>query len=380
TFTTAAGEEGGDLINGAITPGTIHRGDLDLWRFTANTGEGIVLRVGEVSDAGNFEPWIRLFSPSGTLLGTSAGDLAAEIAVTAAESGTFLVVVGDGNLAHSGDSLGNTGTYRLHLAKAPGPFVTSPGDEGGDLVNGATQPGTIHAGDVDVWTFSAGAGDAIVVRVGEVADNGNFEPWIRLFGPTGTLLGTSAGDIAAEITVAAADSGTFTVVVGHGNLAHSGDSLGNTGTYRLHLAVAPRSFVVADEGGVRVPAGAYDGTIHTGDLDLWSFCASNGDHLVVHADQVTDNGNFEPWLRLYGPTGTLLGTNAGDASANIDLTAAASGTFTVVVSDGNLAHSGDSLGNTGTYHLTISGNAGCSSTCLAPPTGLVSWWRGEGNA
>jgi hypothetical protein len=95
---------------------------------------------------------------------------------------------------------------------------------------------------------------------------------------------------------------------------------------------------------------------------------------------VTDNGNFEPWLRLYGPTGTLLASNAGDLAANITATAAENGTYLVVVSDGYLAHSGDSYGNTGTYHLTIAGNAGCSASCLAPASNLVSWWRAEGNA
>jgi len=379
-FTTSGGDEGGALVNGAVTPGTIHLGDLDLWSFTAIPGDAIVVRAGEVSDAGNFEPWVRVYGPSGTLLGSNAGDLAAEVATTALEGGTFLVVVSDGNLSHSGDSYGNTGTYRLHLAQSPGALTTSANDEGGELVNGATQPGTIHAGDLDLWSFTANTGDALVVRVGEVTDAGNFEPWVRVYGPTGTLLGSNAGDVAAEVATTALDSGTFTVVVADANLSHSGDSIGNTGTYRLHLVKSPGSFVVADEGGVRVPAGAYDGTIHTGDLDPWSFCASSGNALVVHVDQVTDNGNFEPWVRLYGPTGTLLGSNAGDTAANIAVTAAATGTFTVVVADGNLSHSGDSLGNTGTYHLTITGSSGCSTSCLAAPAGLVSWWRGEGDA
>src|SRR5262249_40007672 len=199
------------------TPGSIDVGDLDMWSFTADSGDGIVVRVGEVSDNGNFEPWVRLYGPTGVLLGNSAGDLAAEVAVTAAASGTYIVVVGDGNLAHSGDSLGNTGSYRLHLATSAGTVTAARGGGGGDLVNGGITPGTIHRGDLDLWSFQANTGEGIVLRVGEVSDDGNFEPWVRLFSPSGTLLGTSAGDLAAEVTVTAAESGMFLVVISDGN-------------------------------------------------------------------------------------------------------------------------------------------------------------------
>ena len=113
------------LSNGGNSDGAISvAGENDTWTFAANTGDSIVLRIGQLSDAtGNFEPQIRLLSPANAQLGSSVGDLAAEIAVTAPSSGTYTVVVSDGNLGHSGDSLGNTGTYRLHLAKVPGPFV-----------------------------------------------------------------------------------------------------------------------------------------------------------------------------------------------------------------------------------------------------------------
>ena len=44
---------------------------------------------------------------------------------------------------------------------------------------------------------------------------------------------------------------------------------------------APGRFVVGDEGGVKVPAGTYGGSIHTGDLDMWSFCANAAEVEVV---------------------------------------------------------------------------------------------------
>src|SRR2546430_12660239 len=47
----------------------------------------------------------------------------------------------------------DTGSYLLTLAKGPGTFATSPGDEGGDLTNGATHAGTIYLGDLDQWSL-----------------------------------------------------------------------------------------------------------------------------------------------------------------------------------------------------------------------------------
>src|SRR5262249_18313125 len=145
----------------------------------------------------------------------------------------------------------------LHLARAPGSFIVPPNDEGGDLINGATHSGTIHVGDLDMWSFAASANDGIVVKVGEVTADGNFEPHIRLYAPNGALLGSTTGDIAAEIAVPAPGDGIYRVVVCDTNLGHAGDSLGNTGPYRLHLARSPGAFVVGDEGGVRAPAGTY---------------------------------------------------------------------------------------------------------------------------
>src|SRR2546428_13444827 len=63
-------------------------------------------------------------------------------------------------------SLADTGTYVLHLAQIPEAFVVPAGDEGGLLVNGANQTGTITLADLDMWTFHANTGDSINLRLG----------------------------------------------------------------------------------------------------------------------------------------------------------------------------------------------------------------------
>jgi hypothetical protein len=268
-FVVSPGDQGGTLTNGAASSGTIDVGDLDMWTFTANPGDSIVLRMGGT----NFNPQIDLYGPTGKLIDTGgngvSGNRDALISVTATNSGTFTVVASSwyGSLS---------GPYTLHLAHIPEPFVVSPGDQGGALTNGAATPGTIDLGDLDIWTFTANAGDSITLRMGGV----NFNPEIDLYGPTGKLLATGGNGVSgtrdALISVTATNSGTFTVVASswYPNL---------NGPYTLHLARVPGTFVVSpgDQGGSLVNGAANAGTIDIGDLDMWSFTANAGDSILL---------------------------------------------------------------------------------------------------
>ena len=177
--------------------------------------------------------------------------------------------------------LNQTGTYNLNLAKVPGTFATVPGDEGGILTNGIETPGTIDVGDLDMWSFTANAGDSIELRMGAV----NLNPWIQLYGPDGKLV-SSAGNGAtgvrdAVLSISATNSGTFTVVV-------SAFDLNQTGTYNLNLAKVPGAFATApgDEGGTLTNGAAIHGMIDLGDLDMWTFNANSGDSLILRMGAV----------------------------------------------------------------------------------------------
>ena len=184
------------------------------------------MRVGELSGVTYFDPWIRLYGPDGTLLGSQSGTEAAEVTDTAALNGTYTVVVGDatdGSFA----SIAETGTYQLTLAKIPGAFSVGPGDEGGWL--GTGQDGTITVGDLDMWRFCGGTGSNMLIQITELTDTStDFTPSIRLYGPDGKLLNMASGTTGASISQTATNSGTFVVLVGDGNSGLSG-----TGTYRL---------------------------------------------------------------------------------------------------------------------------------------------------
>ena len=226
-LTVAPGDQGGRLTNGGNHAGTIHVGDLDPWTVTAAAGESIVVSIGETGVASALVPWIRVFGPTGAPVfnGNNWGALAAQVQVTAPTAGIYTVVV-------STQDVGNdaSGTYVLTVVHPVGALTVSAGDQGGALTKGATHAGTIHAGDLDPWSFTTVAGQVISLTISDADVNTAFVPWIRVFGPTGAPVfnGNNWGDLGATVRVAAPATGKYTVVI---STADSGNDA--TGRYLL---------------------------------------------------------------------------------------------------------------------------------------------------
>jgi hypothetical protein len=314
------GDEGGSMTNGWQHTGALEFGDLDVWTFDASNGDSIVLRM----SATNYNPLIRLYGPNGVLLGSAgsgvSGNRDVDLSVRATNSGSFTVVAG------SVTATASTGNYLLNLAKSGAPVFVSPGDQGGTISNGWQHSGTIDLGDLDVFTFSAAAGDSIVLRMGSP----NFNPWLRLYGPNGVLVGTAgsgaANNLDVDLAIQATNSGTFTVVAASFTV--------DSGVYILNLAHSPAAVFASpgDEGGLMVNGWKYTGMIDLGDLDVWSFPANAGDNLVLRMAAT----NYNPWIRLYSPTGGLVRAAGSGVSGNRDVNfsvpATNGGIYTVVAS------------------------------------------------
>src|ERR1017187_10153132 len=295
-FVVPSGDEGGSLTNGGNHDGTIQVGDLDLWSFTANVGDRIVVRGAALTSTNNFEPWLRIYNPAGVLIADSGinvgGLLVVELALTATNSGTYTVLMADSDF---GDFSG-TGAYRLYFAQFPGAFVVPSGDEGGSLTNGGNHDGTIQVGDLDLWSFTANAGDRIVLRGAALTTTSNFYPRLRIYNPAGLLVADSGIDVGGllvvELALTATNSGTYTVLMADSNF---GD-FGGTGAYRLYFAHLPGAFGVGpgDEGGSMVAGADSLGTIQLGDLDLWRFTACKGEAINLQVNQLSTTNNFNP--------------------------------------------------------------------------------------
>jgi uncharacterized repeat protein (TIGR01451 family) len=351
TPVVSAGDEGGPLTNGANHAGALFEGDLDQWTFDATAGAAMVVSAGETGGDTAVWPWVRLYAPNGALVASAYNQIVAQVAATASLSGTYTVLVSSNDSGHAA-----VGNYQITLALIPGPTPVVPaGDQGGPLTNGANHQGTLHAGDLDQWTFSATAGASAVVSVGEVGGDSAVWPWIRLYGPTGTLIASAYNQVVAQAAITAPATGTYTVVV---SSADSGND--DTGNYQITLALVPGPTPVVpvnDQGGPLTNGANHPGTLHVGDLDQWTFDASAGASIVVSVGEVGGDSAVWPWIRLYGPNGTLLVSAYNQVVAQATVTAPLTGRYTVLVSSADAGND-----DTDTYQITLALVPGATPT------------------
>src|SRR5437764_1022634 len=297
---------------------------------------------------------MRVVSSPGVLLGSSAtGTGASDVAATAPTSGTYTVIVG--SLTGFGGAIDGTGCYLLTLAQGPGAVVVSTGDEGGPTLFPYTTLFRSYLGDLDTWTFTATQGDYIALSMGAVAPMSARSEERRVGKDrTGVLLGSSAtGTGASDVAATAPTSGTYTVIVG--SLTGFGGAIDGTGSYLLTLAQGPGAVEVSTgyEGGRWLEGGTVAGTIYLGDLDTWTFTATQGDYIALSMGAVAPmSAHFAPWIRLVSPPCVPLGSSAtGTGAPQVAATAPASGTYTVIV--GSLTGFGGAVDGTGGYLLTL---------------------------
>jgi hypothetical protein len=118
------------------------------------------------------------------------------------------------------------------------------------LTNGLATIGSIALGGLDVWSFTANLEKASRCVWEKRRPSSTLTPYLRLYGPDGTLLGFyGSGGVAAEVAVRATNSGTFTVIASDNTAFETG-----TGGYRLKLAKTGSPIVVdANDEGVPLP-------------------------------------------------------------------------------------------------------------------------------
>jgi hypothetical protein len=180
-FNIPPGDEGGPMTNGFTYTGYLQFDDMDMWTFPASNGDYIYVRMG--ADTLATQPSLRLYNPAGTQIDGISGDYSAEVAVTAANIGTYTVIASPSISAFAPFS----GPYRLTLAKARAVIATAPNDEGGPLTNGVAVQGTILPGDLDTWSFTTLTSNTLTFNFTVLSGSNGFAPQLSMLYPDGTL-------------------------------------------------------------------------------------------------------------------------------------------------------------------------------------------------
>lgn len=221
-------------------------GETDTYTFCADAGDTVIVSM-TISNgaAGTYEPdaYIRVYGPDGTKVCEAKAEQPSSSvkSINAEISGCVLTMSGAHTIQASEFGGNSTGSYNLLIQR-----LNNPGNI--TVISfGQTLSGSIEsAGELDAWTFSAGAGDAAIVGL-TIANNdaGTYEPdaYIRVYGPDGAKVceakaeqpQSSTKSINAEISSCALTlSGTYTIQVGE----YGGNS---AGTYNLSLNCASGS-------------------------------------------------------------------------------------------------------------------------------------------
>ena len=276
--------------------------EMDCYTFSGVAGARMRVRVAETT--AGLTARQEVIAPDGTTL--CFATIAADRDCTVTVAGTHKILVTDG--------IGpGTGGYAIKIQRLDSPSGCTTVAFGDAPVTGTTS----GPGDIDCFRFAGATGDQVRHSVARISGSGaTLKEFVR---PAGTTVcGAGAPRCVLDTT------GTHTLLV-------TSDAQNASGDYRLSLqrlnnpvGCTPSSYGDAPVAGLANP----------GELDCYTFAASNGDRLrfllaVISGGTVQDS--------VARPNGTILcsgdtsQTQGTDGSCAIDT----SGTHTLVVENLN---------------------------------------------
>ncbi|MEZ4649118.1 MAG: FlgD immunoglobulin-like domain containing protein [Candidatus Eisenbacteria bacterium] len=328
--TTGADPDGGAIASSQILAGTFGTApDFDAFTFSGASGDRVLLAAVK-SAAGSHDTVTYVYPPGGGEPVIASNSDRNELVLSG--TGTYTIVLQD-----SGQN--DTGPYALSITNiTSGPYTTGTDPDGGVIASGEVKSGTDDLADFDVFTFTATAGDRILL--GALATGGtSYNTNIVLY-PTGggaQIANTGTGD---RLDMQVPATGTYVAVVEDWQNDHSG-------TYSLSLlnvTSGPHATGADPDGGSIASSQSKSGTFGTApDFDAFTFSGTTGDRVVIVALK-SGAGSYDTVTYVYPPGGgnPVVATN-GDRN---ELLLTSNGTYTIVLEDSG-------LNDTGGYTLAL---------------------------
>ncbi len=343
---------------GQVTTGTISSAaQTNSYTFSANAND--VFDFTLIATSGSLSPKIQLYNSDGSLINSANpygcdGSTVELNTVTAPTSGIYTVIISD-----CSDT--NTGNYLIYVQRTNAPTGAVAFPFGGQPQTGAITPAQSNS-----YTFNANANDVVDFTL---AASGNLSPKIRVYNPSGALVDSANpygcdGSTVELNTVMLAATGTYTVLVGD-----CSDT--NSGSYQIYSQRTnnPSGAVTLLVGG-QIQSGTVGSATQS---DSYAFTAAAGD--AFDFTLVATSGNLSPKIRLYNPSGGLVGSANpyGCDGSTVQLnsgTLPSAGIYTVLVGD-------CSDTNTGNYNLSAQCFGACPSSAASIPQTITFAYPGN---
>jgi len=317
--------EVGDQLEAKID----YSGDLDRYAFSAEAGQVVFF---DWQSGANFNWQWQLVDSAGTVIFNQ--DLRSDPGAHTLElGGTYTMIIGNRQREH-------TGGYRLQLLQAPPPdeFTIAIGDVVSDGVPESGAGQIEQPGAVDLYTFSATAGQRVFFDWQADLNFGDGWRWQVM---------DSAGTVIFDKSSLSDDPGTYQLELGGTyTMMISAPQNDDPGTYQFQLLQVPQadefSIAIGDVVSNGLPASGAGNIEQPAAVDLYTFSATAG-QLLYFDLQAGANSNWR-W-QLTDSSGALIFNRrfSDDPGA---YTLSLGGTYTMRI--GN-----EQSDNTGTYQFQL---------------------------
>jgi large repetitive protein len=345
--------DSGSLVSGVRRTGSIAAGDADVYTVVAPVNGSIVFSIAEANaPSAAFGPRVEIFSPTGARVFSTAAATGTADTLTSTVSGTYVFVIQDSG----GDAVGD---YALTAVVSGASQPTDP--DSGAVASGSTRLGTIDAGDLDVYTFSATAGGTVYFAAADTVLDG-FDIGVLIIGPNGSVLTSGAGATTTSNTLAnLAATGTYTAVI----YDQFGDE---TGSYRFNTVYVPGTQTVDADSKPIVSGVRNLGTTDLADFDVYTLTASVNSSILVTFAETVSSATYGAQMALLSPTGVIL-QNVTTGTGNAFLqTATVAGTYTLVIWDSFVDSAGEYA-----FTATVAPSAVVADTDSGPASSGVTY-------
>ncbi len=340
------------IVPGVTQTGTITNGSVDAYEFSATQGEKLTIYMANTGFNNTFFPTVVLRGPNGAVLAQATNNLAALLSAVPVTDSGMCVLFCRNRSAQGG------GSYGVTVVKHPGPNGFELG-ETNSITPGLPVVGTNTTGDLDVYEFSANAGERVTIFMQELGFNSGFEPTFTLVGPNGASIAEATDNDSALLrSVLLSSDGDYSIIC-----RDSGGGLAEGGTVGYGVSVVkhqgPNQLETGETNRIAHGVPVF-GTNSLGDLDAYEFTASWGDRVMVTMRETSFNSGYAPTVAVYSPNGGFLGEATSSRNAILQLECLPyDGSYFIICRD-------DNGGRSGRYMLSLE-HVSRTPTADSPP-------------